>query len=346
MANAFNVTHQIRPGGSFESLSLANSCSTMTGDKFSLGCNPASFPYFQSEGISLSFLGKADGDSIDNGRDLIFDPITEDLIRKLFEEKSFNSFTFDGTIRFNTSLFELSYTPYFLIADLYIFNPAFPEISVNLLNRETLNLTSGDEIFRNRFGFKSISVGYNLYYFNNYYSNTSFSLFDLTQNQPEELIKFQDDSGFDGNFSILLKSEKSSWIPDFSFQVMNILDAAEFNIPSNPIRQRTLFLFERYSRIGLGKEFETDYGGLQVNFETFFLDFYEEFYLEQSSLGIRYNLNLFSLNFGMSKYYQNIGALFRSENMNVGINYSRERDAPTIQSTSDNSTYILIEVGL
>ncbi len=341
----FNVNHQIKPGADFETMSLGNSCSTFVGDKFTLSCNPASFPYYQSEGISLSLLGKADGDSIDNGRDLIFDPITEDLIRRLFEQKSFNSFTFDGSIKFNTSMFELTYTPYYLIGDLYIFNPAFPEISINLLNRETLRLTSGDEISQNKWGAKSISIGYSFFYYSHSYATNTFSLFDLSSKDAEELIAFKDDTGFDGKLSLLYLSN-ISFIPNISLQVHNFLDSAKFEKPNTDITQESILLFERYTTIGLGKSFQTTYGELELNFELFFSNFLDEFYSKYATLGMRYNLNLFSVNLAGSINYQNIGFLFRSENFNVGISYAREKDAPIIQSDYDNSTYIQMEVSL
>ncbi len=343
--NAFNVTHQIKPGSDFESMSLANACSTFTGEKFTLSCNPASFPFYKSEGISISLLGKADGDSIDNGRDLIFDPITEDLIRKLFEEKSFNSFTFDGSIRFNTSFFELTYTPYYLIGDLYIFNPAFPEISLNLLNRETLRITSGDEIFANSMGAKSISIGYSLFYYKNTYANNTFSLFDLSNEDPEDLVVFKEDRGVDGKLS-LLYIPASNYFPKLSYQLHNFLDAAKFDIAQADISQETILLFERYTTLGIGKEFFSKFGGVDINIELFFSGFLEEFYKDYAALAIRYNLNLFSINTALSTNYQNVGLLFRSENMNVGVNYSREKDAPSIQGDYDNSAYILMEVSL
>ena len=232
-----------------------------------------------------------------------------------------------------------------MIGDLYIFNPAFPEISLNLLNRETLRLTSGDEIFSDRFGAKSISMGYSIFYYKNSYANNTFSLFDLANQSPEELIVFKEDRGADGKLSFLYVP-KVSWLPKVSYQIHNILDAAKFERPDADISQNSILLFERYTTIGLGTDFETTYGGIEFNLELFFSNFLEEFYSKQAVLSMRYNLNLFSLNLAGSVNYQNIGALFRSENMNVGIAYSREKDAPAVQSIYDNSAYILIEVSL
>ena len=85
---ALTITHQLRPNGNFDTLSLANACSTITGTSFSVRCNPALFPYSKEEGILITGAGKSDGDSIDNGRDLIFDPITEPLIAASFRKKT------------------------------------------------------------------------------------------------------------------------------------------------------------------------------------------------------------------------------------------------------------------
>jgi len=346
IAFAFEVTHQIRPNSNFETMSLSQSCSTISGTSFSTLCNPALFSLSKVEGITLAVIGKGDGDSIDNGRDLIFDPITEDLIRKLFEEKNFNSFTFNSGIRFSTSLFEITYSPYFLLADLYIFNPAFPEISVNLINRESLRLTSGSEkIVDQLFNRYDIYFGLSAFYYSMERSNAKFSLFDLVNTKPEELIKFDKESGFDGDIGLFFKTDYK-YFADLSIQVKNVLDSVEDKSSGEFASQKSRLLFERYTSTGLGKTFKTSYGGINLNLEFFHSGLYEEFYSDLTTLGFRYDLNLFSILSSVSKNYQNLGLLFRSENFNIGLSYARELDAELVQDKSDNSVYVGLEVVL
>jgi hypothetical protein len=327
-------------------MAMSGSCSTVAGTTFSSLCNSALFGLSKNEGINLSIVGKADGDSIDNGRDLIFDPITEELIRKLFEEKNFNSFTFSSGIRFSTSLFEITYSPYYLLADLYIFNPAFPEISINLVNRESLRLTSGtNKLVDNLFGRYDIYLGASAFYYSIESSNTVFSLFDLVNNQPEELISFSKQSGVDGDIGLYFKTDYM-YFADISVQVKNVLDSVDKVVEDQFAKQKTSLLFERYTTVGVGKSFKTKYGGLNLNFEFYHGDLFSNFYRDLTSLGLRYDLNLFSILSGFSKNYQNLGLLFRSENFNIGLSYAREKDAELIQEDADNSVYVGVEVVL
>lgn len=344
-AYAFDVTHQVRPNSNFETMSLSHSCSTIDGASFSSLCNSALFRLSDREGISLSLIGKADGDSIDNGRDLIFDPITEELIRKLFEEKNYNSFTFTSGIKFSTSLFDITYSPYYLMADLYIFNPAFPEISVNLINRESLRVTSGtDKVVENFLGYE-VYFGASAFYYSIESSNTVFSLFDLVNTNPEDLIIFSNSSGVDGDIGLFFKTDYA-YFADISVQINNVADSVDLEETNEFASQNIQLMFERYTSIGLGKSFKTVYGGLDLNLEFFHNDLFGDFQSELTSLGLRYDLNLFSILSGVSRNYQNVGLLFRSENFNIGLSYAREKDAPLVQENYDNSVYVGMEVVL
>jgi hypothetical protein len=344
---AFEVTHQLRPNSTYESTSLNNSCSTIEGSAFSSKCNPALFPYSKQEGITVSIIGKSDGDSIDNGRDLIFDPITETLLRRLFQETNFNSFTFNSDISFKNGLFEISYSPYYLLADLYLFNPAFPEISIQLVNRESLRLTSGTEISKfklanNNYNF---SVGSSIYYYEHTWSNTIFSLFDLSFNQPETLIQFQSEYGVAGDIGFFLNND-SFWLPKISMQVKNINSDLPINQnnAASATSQTSALLFDTYSTIGLGKDFKTQYGRFDLNLEIPFIKFYEEIFSDQIMLGGRYNLSLFSILAGFGKYYQNFGLMFNSEGFNIGITYTREGDMGDFQPSAEQSVYTGIDI--
>lgn len=340
---SLEVTHQIRPGSTFESTSLSQSCSTMEGMSYSNRCNPALFPYSTRETVALDVVLKSEGDSVNNGKDLIFDPITEVLIRRLFEESNFNSFTFDGNIAFKNSYFEITYEPYYLLADLFIFNPAFPEISVNIVNRETISLKSGREILNNDF-FK-LSTGLNIYYYQHQYENTSFSLFDLSFKKPEELINFKSIYGVAGDLGFFL-NPKSELLPKLSLQVKNINSEVKENshVSSSEFLQQTLLLFDTYSVLSAGKNVNTFLGRFDFNVDLPFLRYFEELYPRGISVGMRYSLNFFSVLLGYNKYYHNLGLKFDSENFNIGLMFTREKDLGKFQRKFQESVYTGIEI--
>ena len=346
---AFEVTHQIRPNSIFEASTLGNSCSTNKMSGLASKCNPALFPYTKKQGVSISVVGKSDGDSIDNGRELIFDPITEPLIRKLFEQKNFNSFTFNSELIFKTKLFEISYSPYYLLADLYIFNPAFPEISIHLVNHERLQLTNG--MFLPKFNllkheFKS-SIGFNFYYYEHTYENTVFSLFDLSFQRPEELIHFKTKYGVANDLGFFVEND-SIFIPDLSIQLKNMFSKINYqkDIAKSSTRQTSLFLFEPYSLIGLGKEYSSKYGSFHLNFELPFENAFQRFRHDHIMSSLNYNLKLLSLFLSGNKNYQNIGMRFNSNFFNVGLSYSQEKDMGEFNPSKERTVYTGIEISL
>jgi hypothetical protein len=85
---AVEVTHILSPGGNFLTAATARSCSTFSVDRDSLSCNPALYALSKTSGLQLSIVGKAEGSSIDTGKKLIFEPITEVLIKDLFQKNS------------------------------------------------------------------------------------------------------------------------------------------------------------------------------------------------------------------------------------------------------------------
>ena len=343
------TTHTIRPHTSFEGSSLSNSCSTMHSQSFSTRCNMALFPFQKNEGISLSIVGKSDGDSIDNGRDLIFDPITEDLLRKLFEETNYNSFTFNSEVSFKNSLFEVTYIPYYLMADLYLFNPVFPEISMNLVNREELRLSSGFLLFGDGDLDKSLnlSMGSSLFYYSHTSTNTLFSLFDLSNTDAEELIKFNSKYGVSGDLSFFL-SIPSDIIPNFSIQYKNIASRINRNekLTNSSTRLETSYLFDDYLLLGLGKSYKTLYGRFSYNLEIPTENYLSDTKFEHLNLGLNYTLKLLSLFMGLGQNYQTFGISFNSDQFKVGISYSKEKDLGDFQESYDDSAYIGMAINL
>ena len=347
--DAFEVTHQVRPNSEHGTTALNRACSTVEGAHFSTKCNPALFPYSQESGVEFSLIGKSDGDSIDNGKALIFSPITEELIQKLFRERNYNSFTFTGDITLKTKYFNLSYEPYYLLADIYIFNPAFPEISMHLVNQESLRLTSGIELIKKSTGKTTfnMSMGASAYYYEHLYENTVFSLFDLSYKKPNELIHFKKVRGVAGDMGAFLNND-SRFFPKLSCQVKNVRSRLqeEKEFSKSDVRQSTIFLFDTYSTIGVGKGIKTTVGGIDLDYEIPFLGIYRDMYPDHSILGGRYTLGLFSLFIGYGKYYQNAGLQFSSTNFNVGLNYTRESDMGAKQAKPERAVYTSIDVML
>jgi hypothetical protein len=342
---AFVVTHQIRPNSAFEVSALSNSCSTILGLSSPTPCNPALFAVSDSQGINVNLVGKSNGNSIDNGYDLIFKPVSEDLIRRLFQERNFNSFSLNSDLVFRTNLFELSYSPYFLLADIFIYNPAFPEISLNLINRESLRFTTGLMLYQK--GDRRLSWGTSLFYYKHEHHNTNFTLLQLASGKPEDLIKFSSVSGVADDMGLFFE-DKSWFIPRFSMQAKNIGSRVrtDRNLTSSYNRQTNRFLFEPYSSVGVGKYFLTSFGAFDFNLEFFSDKYFTSFEREFITIAARYSLRLFSLYGAYSARYQNIGVRFDSQYFNVGIFYAREVDIGTYQGNPDRSIYTGIGVSL
>lgn len=348
---AIEVTHVLNPGGNFLTATTARSCSTFSVDRDSISCNPALFALANTSGLQLGIIGKAEGSSIDTGKKLIFEPITEGLIKDLFQKNSYNSFSFTTNISFFTPYFKLSYSPYFALADLLIFNPAFPEISLALTNRSTLSLTSGfslNPIFSSNGG-KDVDVnfGYTLNYYQQTLSHNRFSLFDLSTSKPEQLITFTDQKGFTPDVGTLIEL-KNFYSLKFSAQIKNI--ATKYKIDKN--RESSAYylehkyLFETYSQAGIGKNFQTAWGGININAEGFFENYFSSFDYSRTVVSLRYDLGLFFLISAYSKNYKTFGMHFLSQNFDVGLTYMNERNIGNYQRNADDAVYLGIDFNL
>lgn len=347
--SAIQTTHLIKPHTSFASSTLSNSCSTMHSQSFSTRCNMALFPFQKKNNMSFSVVGKSDGDSIDNGKDLIFSPITENLLRKLFEKSNYNSFTFASEVSFKNSLFEITYVPYYLLADLYIFNPVFPEISMNLVNREELRISSGKILYGNGDlkNSTNLSLGGSFFYYSHTSANSLFSLFDLSNTDPKELIKFNSIYGVSSDISLFL-SLPNQWIPNFALQYKNIGSKINRNkqFAQSATRLQTNFLFDDYILFGIGKSYHTMYGQFSYNLEIPTLDYFQDIDFQYLNLGLNYSLKLLSLFLSLGRNYQTLGVSFNAEKFDVGISYTKEKDLGDIQKSYDDSAYIGVSINL
>lgn len=346
--HAIEVTHVVSPGGNFLTASTARSCSTFSVDRDSLSCNPALYALSTTSGLQLNIVGKAEGSSIDTGKKLIFEPITESLIKDLFQKNSYNSFGFNSNINFFTPFFKLTYSPYFALADILIFNPAFPEISLALTNRSTLSLTSGISL-NPLINSKNIdfNFGYTLSYYKQTTSKNRFSLFDLSTTKPEQLIKFTDTRGVTGDVGTLIELKKLYSLK-LSGQVKNIGTKYKLN-KSNAASAYYLehkYIFETYSQAGIGKNFQTKWGGLNFNLEGFFEGYYESFDYSRTTLGARYDLGLFAILTSLSKNYKTFGMHFLSQNFDIGLTYMNEKNIGKYQNKADSAVYLGIDFNL
>ena len=345
---AIEVTHVVSPGGNFLTSTVARSCSTYALDRDTLSCNPALYALSQSSGLQLSIVGKAEGSSIDTGKKLIFEPITEPLIKDLFQKNSYNSFSFNSNISFFTPYFKLSYSPYFALADILIFNPSFPEISLALTNRSTLSLTSGMSL-NSIFGTKDVDLnfGYTLSYFQQTLSHNRFSLFDLSTSKPEELITFSHKNGITPDVGTLLELKNFDSLK-ISAQIKNIATSYDFSETraASPYLLEHKYLFETYSQLGIGKNFQTKWGGVDLNIEGFFEKYFQTFDYSRTTLSMRYDLGLFVFLTALSKNSKSLGMHFLSQNFDVGINYINERNIGKYQKTADNAVYLGIDFNL
>lgn len=347
-AYAINVTHSIKPRNGFHTSTLQNSCSTFLGTSFSSECNIALFPLTPKNGVFISGVAKSDGDSIDNGRDLIFDPITLDLLRNLFQNSNYNSFSFNSRVSFSNELFEISYSPYYLLADLYLFNPAFPEISLNLVNRETLSLSSGLILLgSNKPNSFKVSTGATLSYYSHESANSLFSLFDLSNQNPESLILFDTQYGVQADVSFFVDFG-NSYLPDLSMQFKNMGSKVKVNKSQaiSATRLSPRFLFEPYSQFGIGKKVNTPFGAFSLNLESFIIDVNQEIDWDRSAFGVYYTLNLFSIYGSLSKFYKVVGISFKSELFDVGVSYNSEKDIGDFQQSYENAAYIGVDISI
>lgn len=345
---AIEATHLLHPGATFVTTASGRSCSTFTVTRDTLSCNPALFAHFKSSGIQFSMTGKAEGDSIETGKKLILEPITEAEIRNLFQKNPYNSFGFNSNISFFNPLFKLSYSPYFLLGDISIYNPAFPEITTNLLKRSTLSFSSGGDISE-IFGNKDIEVnfGYVASFYSQIKSNNQFTLFDLASKKPDTLIPFQKSKGLTIDIGSLILF-KELYELKISSQIKNIMSKEKIDVQfaNSSTRLQNLYLLETYSLLGIGKSFKSSYGQIEFNIENFFSNYYTSYDFYRTSLGLNYSLGLFSVISSIGKYYQSTGLHFLSENFNVGLTFTRENNIGNYQYKKENSVYLGMDINL
>ncbi len=346
--NAIETTHLIHPGSTFITTVTGRSCSTFVVSRDAINCNPALFTHFKSSGVQFSLIGKAEGDSIETGKRLVLEPITEDQIRKLFQKNSFNSFSFNSNIGFFNPLFKLSYSPYLILGDILILNPAFPEVSLNLIKRSVLTLSSGGD-FSGIFGSNDVefNIGQNINFYSEISANNKFTLYDLSTTNPDKLVTFQKKKGvtLDLGTELVLKNFYELKI---SSQLKNLFAKDKINktYSISSTRLQNLYLFEPYAQLGIGKNITTQYGRFEMNIENYFAEYYKEYDPVMTSIGLNYTLGLFSFLGSASKNYQSLGMHFLSQNFDVGIAYILEKNIGKYQSNPEKSVFLGVDINL
>jgi hypothetical protein len=342
---AFPVLHFIKPESSFTQIVTLDSCSTYLMTKDMVGCNPALFPYQKDEGLRLGLSTITDGESVEVGQKLLFDPIKEEFLREIFEKHPFNSWGGNSFIQFRTSKFYLSYEPILVNADVFVFNPASPEVAMSLVKSNRLNVTTGIEVTNN--DFVQSSLGIKAYYYRSEFFQDSFFLSDLTTQEADELIDFEKQNGIAGDIGAFFKFQ-NPWIPKVSLQVKNLgttFKNEEKDILSES-QMRPLLVYEQYSRAGIGYDYKTEWGILNAEVSAPFFRIYEDLYSEYIVGSLNYTLSRFSSSLSYSKYQQAFGFNFGSKLASIGIFYGSNQPLGDFSTQKEKVAGVRAEVSL
>lgn len=345
MSWAFPVLHFIKPESNFTQITTLDACTTFLQSNDISGCNPALFPFQKDEGVRMGLSTITDGESVEVGQKLLFDPIKEDFLRKLFEERSFNSWGANSFIELRTSKFFLAYDPLSINADVFVFNPSSPEVAMSLVKSNRLQVTTGYKFIEN--DTLTASLGTKVYYYRSEYYQDSFFLSDLSGQDVDELIKFKNKSGVAADIGSFFKFE-NSWIPKISLLVKNL--GSQFKNKEKDIiaenQMRPLLIYETYSRVGLGYDYKTSWGIFNTELNLPFKDVYQDLYNEYISGSLGYSLSRFSTSLALSKYQQVFGFNFGSKIASIGIFYGKSQPLGDFSTQKENVGGVRAEVSL
>lgn len=344
---AYEVGHITKPQSNFETSSLNGACSTLSTSSEAFACNPALFIFNKNTEISIYAIGKAKGRSIDNTKNLIFDRIEESTVRALFNENNFNSFTGNSKFDFYNQYFILSYSPYYLLADILVTNPAFPEVSLALMNRNTISATSAIDAakftpFKNK---ARIGLGATLGYVQEEYLNTTFTLADLIIYNPRDLVKMKTQKYPNLDIGSYFELLNMPYVPQLSFQAKNIMTKHHRSKDTNSMSGLNIKnSFEPMTSLGMGYNYTLPIGALYSGIELPFGGFFNELYTHYASIGLKYNLGLFSFYGSHAEYVDTLSLLVKSTNTSIGILYSFEKEIRNFNVKRDNTVYLFLEL--
>jgi hypothetical protein len=341
----FPVLHFIKPESSFTQVVTLDSCTTHLKSSDMVSCNPALFPYQKDEGLRMGLSSITDGESVDVGQKLLFDPVKEEFLREIFEKHPFNSWGANSYIQLRTSKFYLSYDPILVNADVYVFNPASPEVAMSLVKSNRLNVSSGLEVTNN--DILKMSLGMKAYYYRNQFYQDSFFLSDLTTQEADDLIDFQKHNGIAGDIGAFFKFN-DDWLPKISLLVKNLgsnIKNDEKDILSEN-QMRPILVYEQYSRLGLGYDFSASWGILNAEVNVPFYRLYEDIYSEYISSSLTYRISRFSASVSFAKYQQAFGFNFGSKIASIGIFYGSVQSLGDFSNQKEKVAGIRAEVSL
>ncbi|MBA2404728.1 MAG: hypothetical protein H0V66_08145 [Bdellovibrionales bacterium] len=341
----FPVLHFIKPESNFTQIVTLDACATFLITKDMVGCNPALFPYQKEEGLRMGLATITDGESVEVGQKLLFDPIKEEFLREIFEEHPFSSWGGNSFIQLRTSKFYLSYDPILVNADVFVFNPASPEVAMSLVKSNRLNVTSGLEVLNN--DVLKMSLGLKAYYYRSEYYQDSFFLSQLSSQDVDELIDFEKDNGVAGDLASFFQFE-NQWLPKISLIIKNINTTfrnKESDILSES-QMRPLLVYEMYSRASLGYDYKTTWGIFNAELSSPFSEVFQDIYTEYIVGSLNYSLSRFSTSLSYSKYQQAFGFNFGSKIASIGIFYGNSQPLGDFSQQKEKMAGVRGEVSL
>jgi hypothetical protein len=329
------VYHEHRPFSTFESLSATSFCAIDT-IQAPFTCAPGLYGKKSRQNVSFNINLKADGDAVDNGQKLLLEEIDESTLRGIFEGENFNSFTFDSRIEFNTPYMSIYYSPYYLVADSLLQNPALPELSLFLAKKSDLGVASSYDPW------SLVSLGARAGYQTIKSARSQLSLLDIATNDVDRLVKFE------SVYSPSVDLSASFWGTDFHPLLPYVTLQAKNLFSGHGLKRRNLegadylepfTLFEKHYQLTIGRIFLTDIGTLKIGVNGF-ADAEEKVYDDFASLGVGYDLNKFSLNITGAKFRKSLGFVFKSRVMDIGLVYTNERELGELQTKYTDSVYL------
>lgn len=347
-AFSYEVSHLLKPYGNNQTMISQNVCmSSGMSAYYDLNCSPALFTKAKDAGVFIYFAGKAEGRSIDTGKELILEKITANRLRALFENANYNTFTFSAGLEFLTPYFKVFYSPYYLVADSFIGNPAFPEVALGLANQKTLGVTSGVDFNTPALVaplFNKLYIGGTFSYYARTMANTSLTIADLSLRPEGELIQFHDTRGVALDIGMHLENTPNNYL--FGVVMKNIFDQYQVDeqLLNSSNRIEYTYIWGPYAYIYWGKKFESDLGELAIGSRIYYDGYFQYSDYEKSALFASFDLGFFTMLGSYSKYHRGAGLLFNSRSYAVGVNYFAEKDIYNYDIEEERSAYLFVEL--
>lgn len=342
---AMPTLHFIKPESSFTQITSLDACTTYIQGPDMVRCNPGLFPLQKDTGLRMGLSTITDGESVEVGQKLLFDPIKKPFLEELFQKRSYNSWDLNTLIELRATTFHLGYDPLSVNADVFVFNPSSPEVAMSLIKSNRLHAATGIKLQDTESVL--LTLGGKIYYYRSEYFQDSFFLSDLSSNEVTDLIDLKKRSGVAGDLGAFFMV-KDSWFPRISLLVKNI--GTKFRNEEEDIKAenqlRPLLVYETYSRLSLGQQFRGDWGSLSGELSFPFRNYFSEYYTEYPSLSLGYALTRFNTQIALSKYQQVFGMNFGSKIATVGIFYGWARPLGDFSNQTEGVGGVRVEVSL